>query len=204
MGVQSFVDAPARMTGETDAGQCLESKDSAKQVVPVQDDSSENRTNDLKDRLAVLKSKGAAALYRMEREQQRRIWAWSQNVIGKYAKKLSDPPRSVRNAAELSHSKAEIKLAIQLALMLHVHKGDENAIKLLRDRYLELASFQEIAAGDREKLQKKLTRKPADSGGGKDQLMPIYSKYAEIAAAERIRLLEEFNAFVTDLKKMQP
>lgn len=177
--------------------------DPDRQVNSVQDTKSDNpyEDSDFKKRLAVLKSEGVAALYRMQKEQQRRMWAWSQNVIAKYAKALQDTPRSVRSVAELSHTKADIKVAIQLALMLHVHKGDEKSIKLLRDRYLELASFQEITAGDREKVAKKLNAKTST---GKNHLMPIYSKYTEIAAAERIRLVEQFDAFVADLKKLQP
>jgi hypothetical protein len=153
------------------------------------------KVKDLNDRLAVLRTEGVAAIHRMPREDQRLLWFWSQNILAAYNRTLTANPGNLRRVRALPHPKSDIKLALRMALMLHVHRRDARAVENLRERYLELASFQDIAVGDRQKLKR------TSSGTiPPKHFFPLYSKYAGLAATERIRLLEEFNAYITNLK----
>lgn len=153
----------------------------------------------LDDRLQRLRAEGVAAIYRMDKEDQRMLWLWSQSILARYSRALRVNPNNVRHVSELPHPKSDIKLAIQLTLLPHGRKKDDRSMEILREHFLELASFQEIAARDRQILMKSTSR-----GKRPKQLFSIYSKYAEMVATERIHLLESFNAIVSELKKIAP
>lgn len=149
--------------------------------------------------LQTLRSKGVAAIHSMERDEQRLLWNWTQNVVSAYDEALRGDSRNVRNAAELPHSKEKIKLALKIALIFHVAKGERQQVKSLRSRFLDLGSFQEVAESDREKMDEDLKAAPESAASGSRNLFRFYSKYSDMVVMERIRLLEEIDTFISDL-----
>lgn len=160
------------------------------------------RREDIIDRLLqTLHSKGIAAIHSMERDEQRLLWSWTQSVLNAYDEVLQGDSRNVRNAAELPYSKERIKLALKIALIFHVTKAERQQVKSLRNRFLDLASFQEVAEGDREKMIDEDPKAPTESSSrtGTRNLFPFYSKYSDMVVTEKIRLLEEIDTFISDL-----
>jgi len=151
--------------------------------------------------LQILRYRGIAAIHSMAREEQRSLWSWTQSVLGAYDEVLQGDSRNVRNAAELPYSKEKIKLALKVALIFHVAKGEQQKVKSLRNRFLDLASFQEIVEGDREKMLDEEPKAKPKSGSrsGTRNLFRFYSKYSDMVVAEKIRLLEEVDTFISDL-----
>lgn len=150
--------------------------------------------------LQILRSKGVAAIHSLERDEQRLIWSWTQNVVNAYDEVLQGDARSMRNAAELPYSKEKIKLALKIALMFHVTKGEQAQVKSLRNRFLDLASFQEVVESDREKMIDEESRGRTESTRpGNRNLFPFYSKYSNMVVTEKKRLLEEIDTFISDL-----
>jgi len=160
----------------------------------------QRRRDDTIERLLqTLRSDGIAAIHSMNPDEQRLLWSWTQTVVSAFDEVLQGDSRNVRNVAELPHSKEKIKLALKIALIFHVTKGERRKVQSLRNRFVDLASFQEVAEGDREKMIDTTAGQKPGSRTAKRNLFRYYSKYSDMVVTEKIRLLEEIDTFISDL-----
>jgi hypothetical protein len=146
-----------------------------------------------------LRKKGFKAITGMKKEEQQRLWLWAQKVSGQYGKVLSRIPWNLKKASELPFPKEDIQLAIKLMLLPHITRGRTKVVRVLRDRYADLASFQEIDEGDRDRLTKFIDPKDGKSNRFDRNTFPLHNKYAERVVSERKYLIEDINDFINNI-----
>lgn len=146
-----------------------------------------------------LRKKGFKAITGMRKEEQQRLWLWAQKVSGRYGKVLSRIPWNLKKASELPFPKEDIQLAIKLMLLPHISRGRTKVVRVLRDRYADLASFQEIDEKDKDALSEVIGPEDRRSKRFDKNRFPLYNKYAQRVVSERKYLIEDINDFISNI-----
>lgn len=148
-----------------------------------------------------LRKKGIATFEALNEEEQTSVWEWSRTVIKTYRSTLKSDQSNVRDLAELPYSKDDIKLAIKIALPLYISKDLQRMIRVLKNAYKELGTFQNL---ERLKAEKKSLRKnlPVFLSPKSKTSDDTSDTNMDIVVSEKKALTEEINSFVTDLEAM--
>jgi hypothetical protein len=163
-------------------------------------DKSNAAASSLDELLQTLEEKGLYAFKDLSTSEQRRVWFWSKTIIRQYRLALERNPANLRAAEDLPFSKAEVKLAIKLALPFYAQKKVQSMVKNLKSMYKELGCFQSLEAGDREKLRAVYRRRDKASVRPYRELLEIHEKYMETVISEKKSLLAEINTYADRLK----
>ena len=154
--------------------------------------------------MADLKNRGIEAFKQMTDDEQKSIWDWSKEVIRQYRSILEAKPSNIRNIEDLPFPKEDIKLAIQLSLPLYISKDMQSVIKMLKNVYKDIGTFQFIEDVDKKELLARadLKRRASSQNQNNKTIYPLSDKYTEMAVSEQKALLEEINNFVADLESI--
>lgn len=152
--------------------------------------------------MADLKNRGIEAFKQMTDDEQKSVWDWSKEVIRQYRSVLEAKPSNIRNIEDLPFPKEDIKLAIQLSLPLYITKDMQSVIKMLKNAYKDIGTFQFIEDVDKKELLARADLKRRASSQTNKTIYPLSDKYTELAVSEQKALLQEINDFVTDLESI--
>ena len=148
-------------------------------------------------------SKGIPVLWSMSQTQQAEVVQWAGSVIERYDYIRRSYPSKLKNAESLPCSKQELELAIKVQLLPHIANGAEDDIDQLKQRYIDLASFQHIHTEDKEVLDEALD----GTNNGPDitsaNLHPLYQKYIDLALSEQNSQIDKINRYIEDIKNLQ-
>ncbi len=152
--------------------------------------------------MADLKNKGIMAFKKMTDEEQKMVWKWSKEVTRQYRSVLEAHPSNIRNIEDLPFPKDDIRLAIKLSLPLYLSKDMQSVVKLLKNAYREIGTFQSIEDVDKKKLlsREKLKRKASSQDNKTTYSLP--DKYIALAVSEQKVLLQDINDFIADLESI--
>ena len=142
---------------------------------------------------------GLSALTELDDNDQAAIANWAQDVVNRYGAILVEYPMKLNDAKDLPHTKETIKIAIKTLMPAYVLKGMEDSVKLLKDRYVRLSTFQEIDSEDKTTIVRMVNDEHQTSAQSDTSLMPTHQKYMQLALSEEKILLEDINAFLADL-----
>lgn len=142
---------------------------------------------------------GLSALTELDDDDQASIASWAQDVVNLYGAILAEYPMKLNDAKDLPHTKETIKIAIKTLMPAYVLKGREDSVKLLRDRYVRLSTFQDIDPEDKKTIIRMTKDKNKTSPLSDTSLMPTHQKYMQLALSEEKILLEDIDAFLGDL-----
>jgi hypothetical protein len=142
---------------------------------------------------------GLSALTELDDDDQAAIANWAQDVVNRYGAILVENPMKLNDAKDLPHTKETIKIAIKTLMPAYVLKGMEDSVKLLKDRYVRLSTFQEIDSEDKKTIVRMVNDEHQTSARSDTSLMPTQQKYMQLALSEEKILLEDINAFLADL-----
>lgn len=148
-------------------------------------------------------SKGIPVLLSMSQKQQAEVVQWAGSVIERYDYIRGSYPSKLKNAESLPCSKQELELAIKVQLLSHIANGAEADIDLLKQRYIDLASFQHIHTEDKEVLDEALDGTNNGHDIASANLHPLYQKYIDLALSEQNSLIDKINRYIEDIKKQQ-
>jgi hypothetical protein len=150
--------------------------------------------------LANLKNKGILAFKHMTDDEQKKVWKWSQKVVQRYRNVLETHTGNIRNLEDLPFPKEDIKLAIKLSLPLYLSKDMQSMVKILKNAYKEIGTFQNMDDFDDPKLPSRADSKRKSSEQRTKTTYPLADKYTELTISEQKALMQEINDFVTDLE----
>ena len=154
--------------------------------------------------MADLKNRGIEAFKQMTDDEQKSVWDWSKEVIRQYRSVLEAKPSNIRNIEDLPFPKEDIKLAIQLSMPLYISKDLQSVIKMLKNVYKDIGTFQFIEDVDKKELLARadLKRRASSQNQKNKTIYPLSDKYTEMSVSEQKALLEEINNFVADLESI--
>ena len=152
--------------------------------------------------MADLKNSGIVAFKQMSDDEQKRVWNWSKEVIKEYRSVLEAHPSNIRNIEDLPFPKEDIQLAIKLSLPLYLSKDMQSVVKLLKNAYREIGTFQSIKDIDKKKLLSRKNLKRRESSRDNKTIYALPHKYMALAITEQKVLLQDINDFVTDLESV--
>ncbi len=150
-----------------------------------------------------LLSKGIPVLWSMSQTQQAEVVQWAGSVIERYDYIRRSYPSKLKNAESLPCSKQELELAIKVQLLPHIANGAEADIDQLKQRYIDLASFQHIHTEDKEVLDEALNGTHNGPDIASANLHPLYQKYIDQALSEQNSLIDKINRYIEDIKNLQ-
>lgn len=78
--------------------------------------------------------------------------------------------------------------------------GMDDSVKLLKDRYVRLSTFQEIDSEDKKNIVHTVSDENQTSPSSETSLIPTHQKYMQLALSEEKILLEDIDAFLGGLK----
>jgi len=142
---------------------------------------------------------GLSALTELGNNDQASIANWAQDVVNRYGAILVEYPMKLKDEKDLPHTKETIKIAIKTLMPAYVLKGMEDSVKLLKDRYIRLSTFQEIDPEDKKTIVHMVNDENHTSPLSDTSLMPAHQKYMQLALSEEKILLEDIDAFLGDL-----
>lgn len=148
-------------------------------------------------------SKGIPVLWSMPHQQQAEVVQWAGSVIERYDYIRRRYSSKLKNAESLPCSKQELELAIKVQLLPHIANGAEADIDQLKERYIELASFQHIHTEDKEVLNEALDGTTSGPDIASANLHPLYQKYVDLALSEQNSLIDKINRYIEDIKSRQ-
>jgi hypothetical protein len=155
--------------------------------------------------MADLKNRGILAFKQMSEREQKLVWNWAKEVIRQYRATLEAEPSNIKNVKALPFPKEDIKLAIKLSLPLYISKDIQSMVRILKNAYKELGTFQTIGSQDVERVSS------ASIENNKSRLSPdqyrdalsSYDKYMDLVVSEKKGLLQEINEFVSELNALK-
>jgi hypothetical protein len=150
--------------------------------------------------LANLKNKGILAFKQMTDDEQKKVWRWSQKVVQRYRSVLETHTSNIRNLEDLPFPKEDIKLAIKLSLPLYISKDMQSMVKILKNAYKEIGTFQNMDDFDNQKVPSRADSKRKPSKQHNKASFLLTDKYTELTISEQKALMREINDFVTDLE----
>jgi hypothetical protein len=153
-------------------------------------------------RMADLKNKGIMAFKQMTDNEQKKIWNWSKDVVQQYRSVLEADPGNIRDIEDLPFPKEDIKLAIKLSLTLYIAKDMQSVIKVLKNAYKDIGTFQSIDDVDKKELRSRTDPKRKASSQKHRTTYPLSDKYTELIVSEQKVLLQEINDFAEDLESV--
>ena len=142
---------------------------------------------------------GLSALTELGNNDQASIANWAQDVVNRYGAILVEYPMKLKDEKDLPHTKETIKIAIKTLMPAYVLKGMEDSVKLLKDRYIRLSTFQEIDPEDKKTIVHMVNDENHTSPPSDTSLMPAHQKYMQLALSEEKILLEDITAFLGSL-----
>jgi hypothetical protein len=148
--------------------------------------------------LETLNDEGIAALEHLSENEQTAIWEWSRAVVRAYRSILETDQRNVRDISELPFGKEHIKLAIKIALPLYISKNLQRMIRVLKNAYKELGTFQDLCAlgSDEMPLKDQL-----NAGAPQENSISTNNNLKmDVIVTEKKALTEEINNFVADFE----
>lgn len=164
----------------------------------------ENSSSELETLLNKLRKRGITAILKMDKKAQIIVSNWANDLVNQYSAILRKNPMKLKNIANLSCSKMDVKLAIKILLLVSVEKIQENnTVVKLRDKFVSLGSFRSIDEEDTIKLMK-YTRDIQNKSMEAETLpFPELNRYMDLILSEQKALLEEINGFIEDIRKIK-
>jgi hypothetical protein len=147
-----------------------------------------------------LRKKGISAISSMNTAQQAQTAVWAQDVFNQYGSVLEKFPSRIKNRSELPFSKQDIKIAIKILLPIWFARGSENMVGLLKDRYIRLSAFQEIAEEDLDIVTGEVNEAQQKLESNHISPSSTAHEYMEIILTEQKVLLDEINSYINDLQ----
>jgi hypothetical protein len=145
------------------------------------------------------RQKGLSILADMRKDEQALFVNWAQNVVDRYGTLLQKSPAKIKNIADLPCPKEDLKIAIKALLPAFLEKGSDDAVGLLKDRYVRLSEFQEIRQEDVDIIVKGAARSDQKPELTDASLFATYQQYMQIVISEQTILLEDISTFISDL-----
>ena len=143
--------------------------------------------------------KGLSALAQLRDNQQTIIAKWARDVVDQYGIFLKIIPGKIKDKSELPYPKETIKIAIKTLIPAYVITKSDNMITLLKDRYVHLSSFQAISPEDKTTIHTEADNKNWMPASSDASLTSTHQKYMQLVLSEEKILLEDIEAFCTDL-----
>lgn len=143
---------------------------------------------------------GLSALTDLDDDDQAAIANWAQDVVNRYGAILVKYPMKLNDAKDLPHTKETIKIAIKTLMPAYLLTGMDDSVKLLKDRYVRLSTFQEIDSEDKKNIVHTVSDENQTSPSSETSLIPTHQKYMQLALSEEKILLEDIDAFLGGLK----
>jgi len=153
--------------------------------------------------LADLKNKGILAFKQMTDDEQKLVWKWCKEVIRQYRNILEADPSNIRNVESLPFPKEDIKLAIRLSLPLYISKDIQSMVRMLKTAYKEIGAFQTIEPQNKKRMSSISAGKGKLTSQQYQDALQSYDKYMELVVSEKKGLLQEINAFITELERLK-
>lgn len=164
----------------------------------------ENSPSELETLLNKLRKRGITVILNMDKKAQIIVSNWANDLVNQYSAILKNNPMKLKNIADLSCSKMDVKLAIKILLLVSVEKVQENnTVFKLRDKFVSLGSFQSIDEKDTIKLIKYTRDIQNKSMETETSPFPELNKYMDLILSEQKALLEEINGFIEDIRKIK-
>ena len=163
-----------------------------------------NSSSDLEELINKLRKTGITAILNMDKKAQLTLSNWANDLVNQYSAILKNNPVKLKDIADLSCSKMDVKLAIKILLLVSVEKVQEdNTVIKLRDKFVSLGSFRSIDEEDTIKLMK-YTRDIQNKSMDAETLpFPELNKYMDLILSEQKALFEEINGFIEDIRKIK-
>jgi len=152
------------------------------------------------DYIRGFRKKNLSILSDMTKDEQTFFVSWAQNIVDRYGYLLPENPSKLKNVADLPCSKEDLKIAIKLLLPAYLAKNSDDTADLLKDMYVSLGAFQEISPADTETILVEIDGIDAKSESTDTSLFSTYQNYMQIVVSEQKILVDEINAFISDLQ----
>ena len=163
-----------------------------------------NSSSELEELLNKLRKTGITGILNMDKNSQITVSNWANDLVNQYSAILKNNPMKLKDIADLSCSKMDVKLAIKIMLLTSVEEVQEdNTVDKLRDKFVSLGSFRTIDQEDTLKLMKYTHNSQKDSMDAETSSFPELNKYMDLILSEQKALLEEINRFIEDIRKIK-
>ena len=144
------------------------------------------------------RKKGPAALSVMNDEEQTAIAIWARKVVDHYGSILYKLPVKIKDTNDLPYSKETIKIAIKTLMPAYSLTESEDMLKLLKDRYVCLSSFQEISPEEKKTFYTK-AGDTSQALSSDTSLASTHQKYMQLVLSEEKILFEDIETYINDL-----